>query len=61
MMKASNKRKAITQPDSDPENELAAQMGIAKPGPEGKRKSKEKSKKKPKQESKMLLSFGDDA
>lgn len=66
--KTSIKRKAITQPDSDSEDDLASQMGIKKLGPiakgkdAGKNKDKVKVKaKKPKKESKKLLSFGDDA
>lgn len=61
LTKSSNKRKAISQPDSDPENDLAVEMGIDKLRPKEKGKSKEKFKKKSKKESKKLLSFADDA
>ncbi|KAF5359324.1 hypothetical protein D9756_003035 [Leucocoprinus leucothites] len=63
--KVSTKRKALSQPDSDSENDLARKMGIGKAkstsGGKDREKSKEKPKKKPKKESKKLLSFGDDA
>jgi hypothetical protein len=67
--KTSVKRKAITHPDSESEEDLASQMGIKKLGPIAKSqdinkdrdKGKSKVKKKAKKESKKLLSFGDEA
>jgi hypothetical protein len=67
--KTSVKRKAITRPDSESEDDLASKMGIKKLGPiaKGKDISKDKDKgkgtvkKKSKKESKKLLSFGDEA